>query len=264
MTFPGKRGPSFRITVPSGGGFVLAGGACCGARVNRNSALLREFDRLGVENLRAGLRHLLHFLVGKRVQPFCFRNHTRIGGIDAIDVGTNLAPLGVERRCHGHGCRVASAPAKGRHLFAIRNALIPGNDDDSPVGQFVLHAKGTHLDNSRIHVAVVGDDAGLAARETDGVASKFTYRHREQRHRDAFPGGKQHVQFASFRVRRDLPGHFKQMIGRVAHRGNDHYHLMPLIPRADDAPGHLAYFIGIGHTAAAVFLDDDRHPITLR
>ena len=42
----------------------------------------------------------------------------RIGGVDAVDVRADLAVLGVERRRHRHGGRIAAAASERRHFLA--------------------------------------------------------------------------------------------------------------------------------------------------
>ena len=59
--------------------------------------LARELDRADLQHLRAEARHLEHFLEGHRVEPTRFRHDARVGGVDAVDVGIDLALVGLER-----------------------------------------------------------------------------------------------------------------------------------------------------------------------
>ena len=46
-------------------------------------------------------------------------------------------------------------------------------------------------------------------------------RHRDERVGDAFTGGQQHVEFAGRRSRTHLFGEVEQLVGGIAHRGDD-------------------------------------------
>ena len=82
----------------------------------------------------------------------------RIGGVDAVHVRADLAPLGAERRRQRDGGRVAaSAPERG-DLASIRDALIARDDDDPAASELVLHSERPHLDDPRVDMAIVRDD----------------------------------------------------------------------------------------------------------
>ena len=130
-----------------------------------------------------------------------------------------------------------------------------------PRDELVLHAERTHLDDARVHVAVVGDDAGLAAGEADGIAAQLADRHRQERHRDALAGREQHVELAAGGVGRDLLRRGQQLVGGVAHRGDDDDDVVALLAGAHDALGHLFELLDVRDAAAAVLLDDHRHGV---
>ena len=125
--------------------------------------------------------------------------------------------------------------------------------------ELVLDAERTHLDDARVDVTIVGDDARLAAGEADRVAAELADGHRQQRHRDALAGGQQHVELAPVGVGRDLLGEAEELVGRVAHRRDDDHDVVPGAPRAHDAIGDLLDAGDVGDARAAVFLDDDGH-----
>ena len=203
--------------------------------VDRDSLFLGELDRLRVQHLRARFRHLLRFFVRQRADAPRRRHDARVRGVDAVDVGADLAVLGVERRGHGHRGGIAAAAPERRDFLPVGDALIAGDDDD-PARATARPARGTaDLDDARVDMAVVGDDARLAAGEADGVAAQLADRHREQRHRDPLAGGQQHVQLAPIRVGRHLLGHRQQVVGRVAHRRHDDDDVVAQLPGAHDA-----------------------------
>ena len=192
------------------------------------------------------------------------RHDPRIGGVHAVHVRADLAVLRIERRGHRHRRRVAAAASQRRDLALVRHALIAGDDDDPAARELVLHAERPHLDDARIDVAIVGDDAGLAAGEADGIAAELADRHRQQRHRDPLARREQHVELATLRVRRELLGHRQQLVGRIAHRGDDDHDLMSAARGLHHALGDVSELLDVGDAAAAVLLHDDRHAEMVR
>src|SRR4030095_11093046 len=102
------------------------------------------------------------FLVREGTDSLRGWNHPWIRRVDAVDVGTDLTVLGVESGGHRHCRGVAAAPSKRGHLPAVGHALVPGHHHDSPTRELVLHPEGAHLDDARVDVPVVRDDARLA------------------------------------------------------------------------------------------------------
>ena len=60
-----------------------------------------EFDRAGLQHLGAERGLLQHFLIGNAVELAGASDDPRIGGIDAVNIGVDIAG-GIERRRHGH------------------------------------------------------------------------------------------------------------------------------------------------------------------
>ena len=71
------------------------------------------------------------------------------------------------------------------------------------------------------------NDRACGAERLDG--------HRDQRVGDALTRGEQHVHFARGRGRADLSGQVEQVIGGVAHGGDDHDDVVALLLGLDDA-----------------------------
>jgi hypothetical protein len=135
----------------------------------------------------------------------------------------------------------------------------PGDNDDAPAGELVLHAKRPHLDDARVHMPVGGDDPRLTAREADRVASEIADGDRQQRHRDALAGGEQHVELAPVGIGRHLLGEREQVVRGPAHRGDDHDDAVSGGARAHHARGDAPNARDVRHAGAAVLLDDDGH-----
>ena len=56
------------------------------------------------------------------------RDHARIGGVDAVDVGEDLALVGLERNRQRHGAGVRAAAADGGDVAVVIDALETGDD----------------------------------------------------------------------------------------------------------------------------------------
>ena len=88
-------------------------------------------------------------------------------------------------------------------------------------------------------------------------------RHAQQRHRDALARREEHVQLAAVRVLGDVVGEPHEVVGRLAHRRDDHDHLVSLAMGADDVLRDGPDPVGIRDRGAAVLLDNDWHATRL-
>ena len=149
-------------------------------------------------------------------------------------------------------------------LVSWRDALEAGDDRDAPVVERLRDPARRDVDDPRLAVRGVGDDAGLRAGERARLVAEVGDRHREQRHRDALAGGQQHVELARGRQRGDLLGEVDQLVGGVAHRGDDDDDVVAGLPGVDDPLGDPLDALGVGHGRAAVLLHDQAHGVPSR
>ena len=80
----------------------------------RTRTLLRhgELDRAGLQHLGAQRGHLQHLLVGDLGQPPRLRLDARVGGVDAVHVGVDVAEIGLDGGGDGDGAGVGAAAAE--------------------------------------------------------------------------------------------------------------------------------------------------------
>ena len=116
----------------------------------------------------AGRGHLEHLLVGDPRQLQRVGDDAGVGGEHAFDVGVDLARSS-ERRRKCDRSRVGAAAAERRHLEIRRDALESGDEHDLVLVELGMETPRPHLDDLRLAVEGVGDDAGLRARERDGL-----------------------------------------------------------------------------------------------
>ena len=73
------------------------------------------------------------------------------------------------------------------------------------------------------------------------------------------PAVEQHVELAGGRQRAHLVGQVHQLVGRVAHRGHDHDHLVAGLAGGHDALRYPLDAIRVGYRGTTVFLHDEGH-----
>jgi len=94
-------------TISSSPQMSVPGGSLCGSMSSGFSKLERtkirtlctmpSSDRAHLHDLGAERGELEHFLVGDLGQPARARHDARVGGVDAVDVGVDVAALGSNR-----------------------------------------------------------------------------------------------------------------------------------------------------------------------
>ena len=90
----------------------------------------------------------------------------------------------------------------------------------------------------------VGEDAGLRAGQRHGGHAQVEQRHRQHRDRDLLAGREQHVDLTQVRGAGDLRGEAEQLVGRVAHRGDDDAHRGSVAGGCRDARGDAPDSLG--------------------
>ena len=86
-----------------------------------------------------------------------------IAGEDAVDVGENLAGVGIQSSSQGDRGEISAATAeRGRVAIGILT-LKAGDDDDVIVGQQLVNLFRRDICNPRSGVGAIGQDAGFSA-----------------------------------------------------------------------------------------------------
>ena len=184
----------------------------------------------------------------------------RIGGEDAVDVGVDLADVGLQRggQRDGGGVRAAAAE-RGDVLGVLADPLEAGDQHDRALGQRLAQPVRVDLHDPRVAVLGRGDHAGLRAGERAGLRAERVDGHRDQRVGDPLTRGEQHVHLARRRRRGHLLGEVEQLVGGVAHGRHDHDDVVALLVRADDPLGDLLDPVRVLHGRSAVLLHDEGH-----
>ena len=220
----------------------------------------RVLDAAQVEDLGAGGGQLHHLLVADLGDPAGARHDPRVGAVDAVDVGVDLAVVGAQGRGQRDRRGVGGAATQRRDVLGgLRHALETGDDDDAALLQGTHDAARGDVDDARVAVGGGGEDACLGTGVADGLDPEVGQGHRQQRSRLAFSRGQQHVQLAGLRLRRDLQREVHQLVGGVTHRRDDDDDVVPFRARPGDPPGHALDGLGIRDRRATVFLNNASH-----
>ena len=131
-----------------------------------------------------------------------------------------------------------------------------GDDRDSSVVERLADAIAVDLDDLGLAVFGVGDDAGLGSGEAHRGLAEVLDRHREQRHRDALARGEQHVHLPAAGLTGDVVSEADEVVGGLAHRGDDNDDIVAAAPRTHDVVGDGADAIGVGDRGPAELLDE--------
>jgi hypothetical protein len=108
-------------------------------------------------------------------------------------------------------------------------------------------------------VVRVGDDAHLAARKAHGIHADIGKGHTHERHRLALANGEQHVHLTTRMNLRDLVRQRNEVVGFLAHGGNDRDDVVSLSAGVGDVLGDGPHAVGVGHAGAAVLLNNEGH-----
>ena len=174
------------------------------------------------------------------------------------------------RRCRSRRPRAPSAAASATAVVSEpprpsvvtfargRDSLEARDQHDVALVERRADAVGAHVEDARLRVRGVGDDAGLRARERDRLAAEVVDRHRAERARDALAGREQHVHLARLRLGRDLARHLHELVGGRAARRQHGDDAVALLLRAHDPPRRAYDLLGVGDGRAAELHDDDR------
>jgi len=82
-----------------------------------------------LQHLGAEAGHFQHFLEGDGFQPPRVGHDARVGGVDAVDIGVDLAFIGLECGGQRHAGGVGPAASQGGDVAGFVHALKACDDD---------------------------------------------------------------------------------------------------------------------------------------
>ena len=212
-----------------------------------------------MEDLGAVGGHLQGLLAGEGLDAPGGGDDARVGGEQAVDVRVDLAHVGVEGGGQRHGGGVGAAAAQRGDVLDLVDALEAGDDGDGPHLDGAGDALGDDADDGGAPVPGVGQDPGLGAGVGAGGYAQLAHGHGQQGHGDALAGGQEDVHLAGGRVVGQGVGHVEQVVGGVAHGGDDDDDGVARPARGGDAPGDAPHRLDVGDGRTAVLLHDQCH-----
>jgi 2-polyprenyl-6-hydroxyphenyl methylase/3-demethylubiquinone-9 3-methyltransferase len=220
----------------------------------------RQVHAAGVQHAPAEMRQRGAGAVAQTGNDSRRRHRPRVGGVDPVHVGVDLARRGSEGGRERDRGRVGAAAAERGDLLGPRvHALESRHDHHPALLELGADAIRPHFHDACRAVRAVGQDAALRTGERDRLYPQVVERHGEQRHADALAGGEQHVQLAAARSRRDRGREAQQLVGGLAHRRHHHDHIHAAAPRGRHALGHGADPFRTVDRRASVLVHEHRH-----
>ena len=218
---------------------------------------LRHFDGTVVQDLGAEGGEFQHFVVGDLFEFLRVLDLPRVGGVDAFDIGEDLALVGVERRRQSDSGGVGTAAAEGRDVVIFVEPLETGHDDDLVLVELGVDAVGVDLLDAGHGVLGVRLEPCLPAKKGDDRDAQLLECHREERDGDLLAGGEELVHFPLGMTRVDLFGFGDEVVRGIALRGDDDDDVVALAVGVRDDVRDVHDALGIGDGRTAEFLYDE-------
>jgi hypothetical protein len=152
-----------------------------------------------------------------------------------------------------------AAAADRGDVHRLGQALEAGDDDDAAAVDLFLHALRLDGEDARVAVDGVGAHARLGAGEADRLDAEGVERHDHERAGLRLAGAEEDVHLARVGFGGDLVGVVDELVGGVAHGGDDGDDVIAGIGAALDARGDVLDALGGTDGGAAVLLHDQCH-----
>ncbi len=219
----------------------------------------RQLDAAGLQDFSPDRGQFQHLLVGDLGQLAGLRDDARVGGIDAVHIGIDVAAVGLQRcrQRHGGGVRPA-APQRGDAAVG-RDPLEARDHGDMALFHAVDQVLAVDVQDARLAVRVIGADRDLPALPGARLDPDLHQGDRQQAGGDLFAGGDNRVVFACVVQRRQRLAPGDELVGGAGH-GRDHDgDLVPRVNLALDAGRDVADAVEVGDGGAAEFHHNTRH-----
>ena len=202
---------------------------------------------------------LQHLIIGDGVQLLGILYDTRIGSVNAVYVGVNLAEIRAERCCNGNCGGVRAAAAERSHVAHLVNALETCNNNDAAVIQLCLEALACDTLDAGIRVVAVGLQTDLPAGQGYDRKAQLLDGHRQQRHGDHLAGVEQNVHLTLRRTVVQLGSLYDQIIRGIALRGYNYNNLIACLCGLGNNVRNILQSLGVGNRSAAELLHNKTH-----
>ncbi len=243
-----------RAGVIVGGNGILADEA--GEDLHAHALLHRQAHRARLENLGPDARELEHFLVGHRLLLLRLGDDARVGGVDTVDIGVDVAAIGLDRGSDGNRRGIRTAATERGHAAIVAQSLEAGDHRDLAR----LHAGDERLGidalDARLGMRLDRVDRQLPAEPAACLAAQRLESEREKARSHLFAAGDDDVVFGRVVERIRLAAEIDQPVSLARHGGHDHRDLVPARGLLAHDIRHAPDALGPRHRGAAEFHHD--------
>ena len=227
----------------------------------RNVVLAGELHRTDLQHLGTEAGHFQHLFKGDLVQTLGHGHHTRVSGIDTVHIGVDLAFIGLQRRCQCHAGGVRTATPEGSDVALLVHTLEACYNYHATGLQIRTDFLIVDLQNARLGMRAVGQDAHLTASVGHRWHTALVQRHGQQGDGHLLTGGHDHIQLTRERllITTDCLGQIDQAIGLAAHGRQHHHQVVAGIAEFLNLVGHLLDSFDRADRGASKFLYDQSH-----
>ena len=222
-----------------------------GQHLNAHAFLHRQPDRPRLKHFGSDAGELEHFFVSDGLELARLGDDPWVGGIDPVDIGIDIAAIGLDGGGDGDGGSVRAATTQRGQAAIVGQALKAGDDRDLATGHRGDQRLGGNVVDPRFGVRADGFDGKLPAEPRARLAAQRLKGEREQARSHLFSAGDDHVVFGGIEQRIGLAREIDQPVGLAGHRADDHRNLVPGGLLALDDPRNAADALGPGHAGAA-------------
>jgi 2-polyprenyl-6-hydroxyphenyl methylase/3-demethylubiquinone-9 3-methyltransferase len=183
----------------------------------------------------------------------------RIGRIDPIHIGINIAAIRLQRRRQRHGGGVGAAPPQRGDAVIRADALKPGHHGNLALPHALDQLIALDALDPRLAVLAIGLHRDLPALPGARVLPQLLQGDGGEAGGDLLAGGNHRVVFPRVEERREGLAIADELVGHPGHGGDDDRHLMALVGLGLHPPRHIPDPVEIGDRGAAEFHHDTRH-----
>ena len=183
----------------------------------------------------------------------------RIGGVDAVDVGVDVAAFGAQGGGDRHRRGVRAAAAQGRDPVVRVDALEAREHGDLPLAHPADDLLALDALDARAAVGVVGADRDLPAQPGTRGDADLLQRDRRQPAGDLLAGGDHRVVLPGVVEPRGVADVADQFVGDAGHRGDHQADLVAGVDLRLDPLGDALDALDVGDRGAAELHHDAGH-----
>ncbi len=212
-----------------------------------------ELDRAHLHDLGAERGELEHLLVGDLGHAPRPRHHPRVGGVDAVDVGVDVAAVGLDRGRDRDRRGVRPAAAKRGDAAGLEVDALEARDHRHLVALLepLEQLLAVDVENARGGMGIRGGDRQLPALPRARVDAHALEHDGEEPGGHLLAGRDHGIVFARIVQRRAVAAPGDQLVGDPGHRGDDDRHLMAGVDLALDVARDVADALDVGDRGAA-------------